>query len=114
LIALRRREPSININALKHTKKETNMNLLELDDVKVTLGSTTTVRDLDTGEVDVYTLVPPGQADIAMNRISSTTPLAHAIYGRRAGDEVEVIAPGGAVRLMIESVQPESAEDEYG
>jgi transcription elongation factor GreA len=90
------------------------MNLLELNDEKVVLGSTVTVRDLDTGEVDVYTLVPPGQADIANNRISIVTPVAYAVYGRRAGDEVEVFAPGGAVRLLIESVEPQTAGDEYG
>lgn len=90
------------------------MNMLELNDAKVTIGSTVTVRDLETGEREVYTLTPPGQADIAHNRISSVTPIAHAIYGRRAGDEVEVAAPGGAVRLIIESVQPEESSSEYG
>jgi transcription elongation GreA/GreB family factor len=91
-----------------------NMNVLELNVETVTLGSTAMVRDLNTGEIDVYTLVPPGQADIATNRISSTTPMAHAIYGRSAGEEVEVMAPGGTIRLLIESVRPHSAEDEYG
>jgi len=90
------------------------MNLLELNDEKVIIGSTVAVRDLDTAEVDVYTLVPPGQADITANRISSTTPVAHAVYGHRKGDEVEVIAPGGAIRLLILSIRPPSAEDEYG
>lgn len=90
------------------------MNALELNDAKVTIGSTVTVRDLDTGEREVYTLTPPGQADITNNRISSLTPVAHAIYGRRAGDEVEVAAPGGAVRLLIESVQPEESPNDYG
>lgn len=89
------------------------MNMLALHD-KVTIGSTVTVRDLDSGEIDVYTLVPPGQADIANNRISSVTPVAHAVYGRRAGEEVEVAAPGGNVLLYIDSVHPPSPEDGYG
>ena len=89
------------------------MNTLELNNQKVTLGSTVAVRDLDSGEVEVYTLVPPGQADIAANRISSVTPVAHAIYGAQPGDEVEVIAPAGVIRLLIESVDP-AALDEYG
>ena len=90
------------------------MNVLDLNDEKVTMGSSVTVRDLATGEIDEYTLVPPSQADIVNNRISSTTPLAHAVYGRRAGDEVEVIAPGGVVRMLIEAVRAQSAEDDYG
>lgn len=90
------------------------MKLLELNDQKVTIGSTVSVRDPYTDEVDTYTLVPPAQADIATNRISSLTPVAHALYGRRAGDEVEVIAPGGPIRLVIESVSSRPEEDDYG
>jgi transcription elongation factor GreA len=89
------------------------MNMLALHE-KITIGSTVTVRDLNSNETDVYTLVPAGQADIANNRISSVTPVAHALYGRRAGEEVEVAAPGGTVRLCIDSVQPPPAEDDYG
>ena len=98
---------------LRPARKDMNMNVLELNDKKVTLGSSVAVRDLHTGEVDLYTIVAPGHADIATCRISITTPVAHAIYGRRAGDEVEVIAPGGTIRLRIESVRPQSADD-YG
>jgi transcription elongation GreA/GreB family factor len=95
--------------------KETNVNnLLELNDEKVAIGSTVTVRDPMTGEADVYTLVHPAEADIMANRISSVTPLAHALYGRRAGDEVEVLAPCGPIRLIIESVSAPVEEDDYG
>ncbi|HEX6961384.1 MAG TPA: GreA/GreB family elongation factor [Lacipirellula sp.] len=90
------------------------MSMIELNDEKVTIGSTVTVRDLESGEIEVYTLVPPSQADIANNRISSLTPVAHALYGRRPGDEVHVEAPGGTIRLLLESVQSEAAQEEYG
>jgi transcription elongation GreA/GreB family factor len=90
------------------------MDTLEVTNPMVTIGSTVSVRDLDSRDVEVYTLVPPGQADIAANRISSMTPLAHAIYGARPGDEVEVTAPGGVIRLLIESVRPQPGIDEYG
>jgi transcription elongation factor GreA len=76
----------------------------------VAIGSTVAVRDSETNEVDVYTLVPHGNADISLHRISSLTPLAHALYGRRAGETVEVDAPAGVVRLHIVSVsQPSDA-----
>ena len=90
------------------------MNVLDLNDLKVTIGSSVTLRDLATGDVEIYTLVPPAKANIADNRISSTTPMAHAIYGRQAGDEVEVAAPAGAIRLRVESVRPPVEADEYG
>lgn len=90
------------------------MNTLELNEEIVGLGSTVTICDLESGEVDVYTLAPPGQADIAANRISIATPIAHAIYGRRAGDVVEVEAPVGTIRLRIDDVRTQAAPVEYG
>jgi transcription elongation factor GreA len=70
----------------------------------VAIGSTVRIRDLDTGERDEYTLVPPDDADVAEGRISSMTPAGRALYGRRAGEVVEIFAPGGIVRVMIQSV----------
>jgi transcription elongation GreA/GreB family factor len=90
------------------------MNTLELLDGVVTIGSTVVVRDLETNEVDIYTLVPPNRADISLNRISSLTPVAHALYGRRPGETVEVLAPAGAVYLRIVSIHREAEYGEYG
>jgi transcription elongation GreA/GreB family factor len=90
------------------------MNTLELIDDVVTIGSTVAVRDLESNEVDVYTLVAPNRADISANRISSLTPLAHALYGRRAGETVEVLAPAGAIHLRIESIRQPVDDGEYG
>jgi hypothetical protein len=59
------------------------MDTLELLDEVVAIGSTVVVRDLENNEVAIYTLAPPNQADISRNRISSLTPVAHALYGRR-------------------------------
>jgi transcription elongation GreA/GreB family factor len=87
--------------------------MLSLREQRVGIGSTVAVRDLATGEFDVYTLVEPRDADVAANRISSLTPVAHALYGGQAGDVVEVAAPGGRIRLRIESVTP-AETDEYG
>jgi transcription elongation factor GreA len=90
------------------------MNVTRLNDEVVAIGSTVAVRDLGTNEVDVYTLVPPKHADISLNRISSLTPVAHALYGRRVGDTVEVLAPGGAIHLVIVSIRDAASEGEYG
>lgn len=90
------------------------MNTLELYEDVVTIGSTVAVRDLETNEVDVYTLVAPNRADISRNRVSSLTPIAHALYGRRAGETVEVLAPAGAIHLLIVSVRREAEDGEYG
>jgi hypothetical protein len=71
----------------------------------VAINSTVEIRDLDSDELEVYTLVHPNEADILRNRISSFTPIGRALFGRCAGEVVEVAAPRGAVRIRIERVR---------
>ena len=73
------------------------------DDV-VRVGRTVAMRDLQTGELDVYTIVLPADADISHHRISIFTPLGRAIDARRVGETVEFEAPAGNVRIRIEAV----------
>lgn len=69
------------------------------------MNSTIQVRDLETGETEVYTLVYPDHADVTENRISLQAPVGAAIYGRRVGDVVSVAVPSGQRRLRIEDVR---------
>ncbi len=75
----------------------------------VTMNSTFKVRDLDTGEVEVYTLVYPGRADVSLNRVSVFAPVGTAILGCRVGDVVRVPVPSGETQLLLEEIlfQPE-------
>ena len=77
----------------------------------VTMDSIVEVRDLDTGEVDSYTLVFPEQADIGANRISVVAPVGTALLGCRVGDVVRVAVPSGKRRLRIDAIhfQPENS-----
>lgn len=77
----------------------------------VTMHSRVQLRDMDTGEDVVYTLVYPAEADLSEGRISVLAPLGTAILGYRVGDVVEWTVPGGIARYKIESVlfQPEAA-----
>lgn len=90
------------------------MNIDGLLEHAVAIGSTVAVRDVVTNEVDVYTLVPPNRADISLNRVSSLTPVAHALYGRRVGEIVEVSAPAGVIHLQIVSIRRPADGGEYG
>jgi transcription elongation GreA/GreB family factor len=65
----------------------------------VGLGSRVRLRDAD-GE-DEFTIVPPEQVDVLERRISEDSPLAHALLGRAAGEQVKVEAPGGARPVEI-------------
>jgi regulator of nucleoside diphosphate kinase len=75
----------------------------------VTMNSTIMLRDLDTQEADVYTLVYPEQADIANGRLSVLAPIGTAVLGQRVGDVLRWSVPAGRRRLKIEKVifQPE-------
>jgi transcription elongation GreA/GreB family factor len=75
------------------------------------VGSRVSVRDLATGELDIYTLVLPADADISRHWVSTFTPLGGAIVGREAGDVVEFMAPGGRVKVRIESAQEATVAD---
>ena len=82
----------------------------------VTMHSHVRVRDLDTGNETVYTLVFPGDADIEENKVSVLAPIGTALLGYRTGDEIEWPVPGGLRRLKVVEVlyQPEAAGDEPG
>ena len=75
----------------------------------VTMNSTVQLRDLDTGELETYTLVYPHKANIAEHRLSVLAPVGTAILGYSVGDIVRWRVPDGIRRLRIEHVldQPE-------
>ncbi len=75
----------------------------------VTMNSTVTLRDLETGERETYTLVYPDRADIANNRLSVLAPVGTAVLGQRVGDELKWRVPAGWRRLKVQRVdyQPE-------
>lgn len=77
----------------------------------ITMNSKARLRDLETNEEVVYTLVFPDQANIENGRISVVAPVGTAMLGHRVGDEFEWQVPAGAVRLRVEEVlyQPEAA-----
>ncbi len=77
----------------------------------VTMDSMVELSDLETGEIDTYTIVYPECANIAMNRISVLAPIGTAILGCRVGDVVKVRTPAGRRRIKVEEIhfQPEHA-----
>lgn len=77
----------------------------------ITMNSKARLRDLDTGEEMVFTVVFPGNASIEHDRISVVAPIGTAMLGHRVGDEFAWEVPAGLVRLRVEEVlyQPEAA-----
>jgi regulator of nucleoside diphosphate kinase len=79
----------------------------------VTMNSKARVKDLDSNQEMVFTLVFPAEADYERGKLSVLAPIGTALLGYRAGDAVEWEVPGGVRRLKIEQVlyQPEAAGD---
>jgi len=79
----------------------------------ITMNSTVRLRDLDTDEVEEYTLVYPRHADALEHRISILAPLGTALLGYRTGETIEWPVPDGTLRMRVEEVtyQPERAGD---
>lgn len=70
----------------------------------IAVGSNICIRYVRTGELEEYTLVPPSDADIRHNRISTFSPTGRALFGKSVGDIVEVEAPSGTVEVCIERI----------
>jgi regulator of nucleoside diphosphate kinase len=82
----------------------------------VTMNSQVVLRDLDTGEDQVLTLVFPHEANVEGRKVSVLAPLGTAVLGYRAGDVIEWQVPAGTRRLKVERVlfQPEASSSKAG
>jgi transcription elongation factor GreA len=59
------------------------------------------------GKAITYQIVGEDEADIKAGRISISSPIARALIGKEAGDEVDVVTPGGVKRYEILDVRYE-------
>jgi len=67
--------------------------------------STVTLEDLESGDNVTYQIVGDDEADLKVSKISISSPIARALIGKYAGDEVEVQAPGGVRSYEIIEVK---------
>ena len=74
----------------------------------VTMNSEVHIQDIESGEIDIYTLVFPEHADAERRRLSILAPIGTAILGYREGDEITWHTPGGARRIkLLKVITPE-------
>jgi transcription elongation factor GreA len=74
---------------------------------KVVFGATVELEDADSGERATYQIVGDDEADIKKGKISVSSPIARAIIGKYAGDQVEVQTPGGVRKYEVLDVRYE-------
>jgi transcription elongation factor GreB len=73
-------------------------------DGEAAFGRWVTVED-DAGARTTWRLVGPDEADARHGLVGVSAPLARALLGRRAGDQIEVERPGGAKAFTVVAVR---------
>jgi len=74
------------------------------DPTTVQVGDTVVVKE-GSGQPEEYTIVGAAEADPRKGKISNESPLGKALLNHRAGEEVNVEAPGGMFKVRITKVK---------
>ena len=72
---------------------------------RVVFGATVDLEDLEDGTKLTYQIVGDDEADIALNKISISSPIARALISKEEGDVVAVHAPAGNREVEILAVR---------
>ena len=73
--------------------------------LKVIVGSTVTLVDVDTDKEITYKIVGEDEADIDSNLISYKTPIAKGLLGKQEEDEIEIKIPKGTIGYEVVKVE---------
>ena len=73
--------------------------------LRVSIGDSVILRDLDSEEELRYRLVSPREVDPAGGKISSASPIGQAVIGKGQGEMVEVATPAGKLRYQIKQIE---------
>ncbi|MBX3420224.1 MAG: transcription elongation factor GreA [Pirellulaceae bacterium] len=77
----------------------------KVDKEQIGLLATVTVKDIDYGDEEQFTLVGAGDENYDTGRILSTSPIGSALMGRRVGDKIEVAVPKGKLKFEIVGIE---------
>lgn len=76
-----------------------------LSDDVVGLLTKVTLTNLTNNFKMTYTVVNPHEANLREQKISIKSPIAQALLGKKAGDEVEVHVPAGIQKFRIDNIE---------
>jgi transcription elongation factor GreA len=71
----------------------------------VAIGSTVEVREKGARKTETFTIVGAAEANPKEGLISNQSPYGMALLSHKVGDEVEVQAPAGVIRLKIVKIE---------
>jgi transcription elongation factor GreA len=81
------------------------IDLSKLTGDTITFGATVTLVDEDTDEQKIYQIVGEPESDVKQGRVSISSPIARALVGKKVGDTVEVVTPGGGKSYEVLKVK---------
>ena len=85
-------------------KKAEVVDTKKVKSTSVAVGTKVRVLDVELDEEEEYYIVGSAEADVAKNKISNESPVGRALIGHKAGETVDVDAPGGVVPMKIVSI----------
>ena len=82
--------------------------IVQDEDVKgdvVNVGLKVTVKDLDTKEVEEFSIVGATESDPFNGKISNESSVGKALIGHKKGDKIAVEGPDGIINYQITKIQ---------
>jgi len=76
----------------------------KMDSSKVLIMSCVKLKNLKTGGLMTYTVVPESEANLREGKISVSSPIAKGLLGKSVGDQVGIEVPAGIIHLEIVSI----------
>ncbi|MFC1952938.1 GreA/GreB family elongation factor [Chloroflexota bacterium] len=73
--------------------------------LKVGIGDSVILCELNSEEEIRYTLVSPKEVDVSRGKISGASPVGKAVFGKEQGETVEIIAPVGKMVYRIQRIE---------
>lgn len=73
----------------------------QMDNSKVFILSTVTLKNLNNNAQVQYTLVAENEANLALKKISIDSPIGKGLLGKKVGDIAEVQVPAGKIRFEV-------------
>jgi transcription elongation factor GreA len=68
---------------------------------RVVFGRQVKVKDLDSGDEEVFILVGPGQENYDENKILTNSPIGQGLLGKKKGDRAEIKVPMGTLHFEV-------------
>ena len=97
------RQEIVNARIAMLKRRVSEISLINLERIphdKAGFGSTVHLRS-ESGEVVIYQLVMPEEADPDKGLVSSSSPIGRAILNKEEGDEIKVVSPNGTRKFEL-------------